>query len=63
MPSSDLSKPEVVDYATTMAIIYSMVKQDYTMQVITLRLPLFTSLSTVIDLCWARLLQFSGPCL
>ncbi|KAL3645613.1 hypothetical protein CASFOL_010793 [Castilleja foliolosa] len=27
------SKPEVTDYAVMMAIIYSMVKQDYTMQV------------------------------
>ncbi|KAK6137968.1 hypothetical protein DH2020_028289 [Rehmannia glutinosa] len=33
VPSSDPSKPEVTDYATLMAIIYSMVKQDYTMQV------------------------------
>ncbi|KAI3470467.1 hypothetical protein Pfo_027130 [Paulownia fortunei] len=33
VPSSDLAKPEVADYATMMAIIYSMVKQDYTMQV------------------------------
>lgn len=32
-PSSAVSRPEVADYASTMAIIYSMVKQDYTMQV------------------------------
>ncbi|KAL7109430.1 hypothetical protein ACP275_06G174600 [Erythranthe tilingii] len=32
-PSSELSKPEVTDYAIMMAIIYSMVNQDYTMQV------------------------------
>ncbi|KAL8517990.1 hypothetical protein ACS0TY_009329 [Phlomoides rotata] len=31
VPSSDLSQPE--DFATAMAVIYSMVKQDYTMQV------------------------------
>lgn len=31
VPSSDLSQPE--DFASAMAIIYSMVKQDYTMQV------------------------------
>ncbi|KAL0297850.1 UNVERIFIED_CONTAM: hypothetical protein Scaly_3081000, partial [Sesamum calycinum] len=33
VPLSDLSTPKVTDYATMMAIIYSMVKQDYTMQV------------------------------
>ncbi|KAL6527116.1 hypothetical protein OROGR_016206 [Orobanche gracilis] len=33
MPLSDPSKPEITDYAAMMAIIYSMVKQDYTMQV------------------------------
>ncbi|GFP82844.1 hypothetical protein PHJA_000427500 [Phtheirospermum japonicum] len=33
LPISDPSKPEVTDYAAMMAIIYSMVKQDYTMQV------------------------------
>ncbi|KAH6806393.1 hypothetical protein C2S51_031224 [Perilla frutescens var. frutescens] len=31
-PSPAVSRPEVADYASTMAIIYSMVKQDYTMQ-------------------------------
>ncbi|XP_073304887.1 uncharacterized protein [Primulina huaijiensis] len=30
--SSDISKPEVTDFASMMAVIYSMVKQDYTMQ-------------------------------
>ncbi|XP_073314918.1 uncharacterized protein [Primulina huaijiensis] len=30
--SSDLTKPNVTDFASMMAIIYSMVKQDYTMQ-------------------------------
>ncbi|XP_073127097.1 uncharacterized protein [Henckelia pumila] len=30
--SSDLSNPDVTDYASMMAVIYSMVKQDYTMQ-------------------------------
>ncbi|XP_011084335.1 uncharacterized protein LOC105166611 isoform X2 [Sesamum indicum] len=33
VPLSDLSTPKVTDYATMMAIIFSMVKQDYTMQV------------------------------
>lgn len=32
-PSKGISRPEVADYASMMAIIYSMVKQDYTMQV------------------------------
>lgn len=32
-PSTGISRPEVADYASMMAIIYSMVKQDYTMQV------------------------------
>ncbi|KAM7499135.1 hypothetical protein LguiA_023549 [Lonicera macranthoides] len=32
MLSSDVEKPEVTDYATAMTVIYSMVKQDYTMQ-------------------------------
>lgn len=32
MLSSDTQKPEITDYATMMAVIYSMVKQDYVMQ-------------------------------
>ncbi|KAM7522281.1 hypothetical protein LguiA_012183 [Lonicera macranthoides] len=32
MLSSDVEKPEVTDCATAMAVIYSMVKQDYKMQ-------------------------------
>ncbi|KAL0403475.1 UNVERIFIED_CONTAM: hypothetical protein Sradi_1988300 [Sesamum radiatum] len=33
VPLLELSAPKVTDYATMMAILYSMVKQDYTMQV------------------------------
>ncbi|PIN06964.1 hypothetical protein CDL12_20475 [Handroanthus impetiginosus] len=33
IPLSDHSKPGVAEYAATMAIIYHMMKQDYTMQV------------------------------
>ena len=33
MASSHLQEPEVTDYAALMGIIYSMVKQDYVMQV------------------------------
>ena len=33
MASSYLQEPEVIDYAALMGIIYSMVKQDYVMQV------------------------------
>lgn len=32
--SSDVEKPEVTDYAAAMAVMYSMVKQDYMMQVL-----------------------------
>ncbi|KAL8090431.1 hypothetical protein AgCh_039770 [Apium graveolens] len=32
MLSSDTQQPEITDYATMMAVIYSMVKQDYFMQ-------------------------------
>ncbi|XP_010275515.1 PREDICTED: uncharacterized protein LOC104610547 isoform X1 [Nelumbo nucifera] len=32
LESHDIHKPEVSDYAATMGIVYSMVKQDYTMQ-------------------------------
>ncbi|KAL6993929.1 hypothetical protein U1Q18_012038 [Sarracenia purpurea var. burkii] len=34
MTSSSLQKPEVSDFAAMMGIIYSMVKQDYIMQVL-----------------------------
>lgn len=33
MLSSDTQGPEITDYATMMAVVYSMVKQDYFMQV------------------------------
>lgn len=33
MAPSPLREPEVTDYAALMGIIYSMVKQDYVMQV------------------------------
>lgn len=42
-PSKGISRPEVADYASMMAIIYSMVKQDYTMQVVSLAFPWFSS--------------------
>ena len=34
MLSSDVEKPEVTDYAAAMAVINSMVKQDYMMRVL-----------------------------
>lgn len=34
MLSSDTQRPEITNYATMMAVIYSMVKQDYFMQVV-----------------------------
>lgn len=34
MTSSRLREPEVMDYAVVMGTIYSMVKQDYKMQVL-----------------------------
>lgn len=50
LPSSDLSKPEVTDYAIMIAIVYSMVKQDYAMQVISVHFPfIFSSFSIAVD--------------
>lgn len=41
----DQGRPDLEDYGTMMAIIYSMVKRDYTMQVDVLRLLLATTIA------------------